>query len=471
MADAVVIGAGVGGMTTALLLARDGHRVRVLERDPAPPPADPDEAWAEWERRGVNQFRLPHFLLSKWRQVAERELPELVAALEARGARRLNMLTELPNERIGGVRPEDAVFDTVTARRPVIEAALDAVASSTDGLTIHRGVAVTGLVTGPSVVTGVPHVIGVATADGERITADLVVDTGGRRSALPAWLAAIGARPTIEEAEDCGFVYYGRHYRAVNGHVPQVVGPPLQDYESVSILTLPSDNATWSVTFVTSARDKELRGLRHADRFEAAVARYPMVAHWLDGVPISGVDVMAKIEDRYRRLVVEGEPVATGVVAVADAWACTNPSLGRGASFALLHAVALRDLLREVPAEEPGKVVERWDETTEANLTPLYRDTLGYDQYRLAEIESLARGEAHDDSDPVAAIRRALRIATPHDPEIIRARFRIGMFLGSPSEVLAEPGLLERVIQVAEGRPEWPFPGPTRADLVATARG
>ena len=47
---------------------------------------------------------------------------------------------------------------------------------------------------------------------------------------------------------------------------------------------------------------------------------------------------MAKIEDRYHRFVVDGEPVATGVVAVGDAWACTNPSLGRGATLALVHA-------------------------------------------------------------------------------------------------------------------------------------
>ena len=83
----------------------------------------------------------------------------------------------------------------------------------------------------------------------------------------------------------------------------------------------------------TSSRDKALRGLREPARWHAALARYPLAAHWADGEPITGVDVMAGIEDRYRRLVVDGEPVATGVVAVGDAWACTNPSVGRGASI------------------------------------------------------------------------------------------------------------------------------------------
>ncbi len=75
---------------------------------------------------------------------------------------------------------------------------------------------------------------------------------------------------------------------------------------------------------------------------------YPLSAHWCDAEPTSDIDVIAKIEDRRRRLVVDGHPVATGVVGVADAVACTDPSLGRGASIGLLHVCCLRDVLREV---------------------------------------------------------------------------------------------------------------------------
>src|SRR5674536_317327 len=64
MARIVVIGAGVVGLGAAMLLAGDGHQVVVLERDPAPPPNDPAEAWRHWQRPGVNQFRLPHGFLA-----------------------------------------------------------------------------------------------------------------------------------------------------------------------------------------------------------------------------------------------------------------------------------------------------------------------------------------------------------------------------------------------------------------------
>ena len=255
----------------------------------------------------------------------------------------------------GGWRDGDESYEWLTARRPVLEAVFAAQAETAKGVEVRRGTAVTGLLTGASAIPGVPHVAGVRTKAGEAIPAELVVDMSGRRSALPDWLAAIGARRPPQELEDCGCVYYGRHFESADGSVPPLLGPPQIHWGTITSLTLPADNGTWSVGLVTSSKDTALRPLREIDRWQTVVRGLPLVAHWLDGSPIDeGVRVIARLEDRYRGFVVDGMPVATGVVAVADSWACSNPANGRGASIGMLHALTLRDRLRLVGLDAPA---------------------------------------------------------------------------------------------------------------------
>lgn len=139
---------------------------------------------------------------------------------------------------------------------------------------------------------------------------------------------------------------------------------------AVSIITLPCDNATWTVAFIGSSRDHALGALRDPAHWDAALVRYPLAAAWRDGEPITGIEVLAGLEDRHHSY------SATGVVAVGDAAFCTNPSLGRGASIGLVHARTLRDLLRETGTDEPDKLVRRFAERSAATVEPLYRATL-----------------------------------------------------------------------------------------------
>ena len=467
MATILVLGAGMNGLSLAMLLAKDGHDVTVLERDANEPVDDPEEAWNGWERRGVGQFRMLHFMLPRWRSEIEAELPEVLIELEGRGGLRINALTCLPDELTGGFRPGDERFDTVTARRPVLEGAVAAVARRTPGVEVRRGVAVSGLSTNDHGQPGMPQVTGVVTEHDGTIAADLVVDAGGRRSALPAWLEAIDARQPTEERDHSGFVYYGRHFRSPDGSVPPCKNKILAHHDSLSILTLPADNGTWGVGFVASARDKELRSLRDTATWERALAEYPMAAHWMDGEPISdGVAMMAAIEDRYRSYVVDGDPVVTGVVAVGDSWSCTNPSLGRGTSIGILHAKALRDVLREIDTADHEQLVRRFDELTRNEIEPWYRRTLTFDRHRLAEIEADIAGHPYETDDPVWQITKAWTKASIVDSEVNRAYVPLLALYSLPEEELAAPGLLDRIIAASAGLPQYPDPGPDRAALL-----
>jgi 2-polyprenyl-6-methoxyphenol hydroxylase-like FAD-dependent oxidoreductase len=465
--DVLVVGAGVGGLTTAALLAGDGHDVTVVERDPSPPPASAEEAWAAWDRKGVNQFRMLHWFQPRFREVLERELPGMAAALDDAGAARHALLDGVPDEITGGAQPGDERLVALTGRRPVIERGL-VLGAARAGIDVQRGRGIAGLLVDGA--TDAPHVTGVAFEDGTEQRADLVVDASGRRSALPRWLTDVGARPPAEEVEDCGFVYYGRHFRSGDGSTPPAFGPLLQEYGSISVLTLPADDGTWGVGVVTSARDRELRGLADVDAWSAVVHACPLVAHWIDAEPIDDrVAVMAKIEDRHRTFVLDGTPVATGVLAVADAWACTNPSVGRGATIGLLHAVALRDLLRKDADADPATLARDWHDATTEVVEPWFRATLAFDRHRLDEIHAALAGTTHETDDPGWELTKAMAAGAAKDPAVLRAFLRIAGVLDTPDDVLAEPGLFERVVAAGgDWRHEQP-PAPDRATLVALA--
>jgi flavin-dependent dehydrogenase len=468
----VIDGAGVVGLGAALLLCGDGHEVTVLERDAEAPPAGADEIWDSWQRKGVNQFRLPHFFLARYRGLLDSELPELKNALAAAGAVRLNPVLNAPEELRGAAREEDSAFECISGRRCVVEATVASVANRAPHLEIRRGTAVAGLVTGPSAHDSVPHIAGVRLATGEEITADLVVDMTGRRSPLPQWLAEIGARPPRDELDDSGFVYYGRHLRSADGSIPPALGGLLMHLGTITTLTLPADNGTWSVTLVTSAKDKALRLLRDPAIWERTVRSLPLVAHWLDGQPIDDrVMVMAGIEDRHRNLMVDGAPVATGVAAVGDAWACSNPTVGRGASIGMLQATLLRDTIAGTGLDDPWEFARSFHHATAETVEPWFRDTLAGDRHRLAEIDALIDGDEYRPRDPGWEIGQAMASAAFKDPDCLRGFVAIAMLLSRAADITGRPGLPEKITALGGGWRDEPIPAPSRAELLSIVTG
>lgn len=106
---------------------------------------------------------------------------------------------------------------------------------------------------------------------------------------------------------------------------------------------------------------------------------------------IGRVVAMAGIVDRYRRFVVDGAPVATGFAAVGDAWACTNPSAGRGLSVGIVHAQLLRRTVRS-HLDDPARFARVWDEDTERVVAPFHRNQVVADRARFAEMSALREG-------------------------------------------------------------------------------
>jgi 2-polyprenyl-6-methoxyphenol hydroxylase-like FAD-dependent oxidoreductase len=297
-----------------------------------------------------------------------------------------------------------------------------------------------------------------------------VIDASGRQSRSPEWLIALGARPPYEAQEDSGFAYYTRYFR---GTPPQRRGPALTPLGSISLLTLPGDNDTWSVTVFTASGDQALKNLRYDEKWTSVVRACPLHAHWLDGQPITGVLAISGVVDRYRRFVVDGSPVATGFVAVADAWACTNPSAGRGLTVGFLHAARLRDALRET-CSSPRTLVEAFHAKTEADITPWYDAQIAVDRPRFAEMEAF-----RDQREPPAPIGqlsrdiRSLLSAMPTNPDLFRAGLEYIGTITPVQEILQRPSVGEAMHAARErmkSAPPVQMPGPDRSQLLELVR-
>ena len=171
---------------------------------------------------------------------------------------------------------------------------------------------------------------------------------------------------------------------------------------------------------------------------------------------------MAGVLDRYRRFVFDGEPIVTGFAAVGDAWACTNPSAGRGLSVGAVHAQQLRWTVRDA-LDDPAAFAELWDERTEQLVGPFYRNQIAADRFRIAEMRACRDGvEPPQNDSPIAR----LVAAAPYDPDLFRGLIETVVCVALPQEVLQRPGVQEKLEELAEVE-VTPTPGPDRKHLLA----
>src|SRR5665213_611028 len=90
MSKVIVVGGGPTGLATAMLLAKRGVEVVVLDRE-APAPMEVDDLWENWERRSVAQFHQVHYLQPAAHAQLAAHLPEVLEHMATAGVEEFNV--------------------------------------------------------------------------------------------------------------------------------------------------------------------------------------------------------------------------------------------------------------------------------------------------------------------------------------------------------------------------------------------
>jgi 2-polyprenyl-6-methoxyphenol hydroxylase-like FAD-dependent oxidoreductase len=458
----VVVGGGVGGLGSALALARAGHRVTLLERDALPVLSGADEAFRS-ERRGAPQSHQTHGFLARLQVLLRDRFPDVLDDLLGVGCTTMSSTAAL-----GEPQPGDEDLVVLIVRRTTLDWVLRRAVTAQPGVTIRTGEGVAGLVADPAPHAGAPPTVtGVRLDSGEVLDADLVVVAGGRRSPLPAWLAAVGVT-VPEEVVGSGLMYFTRWYRFPDG--PQSLSDPKLggDLGFVKFLGVPGDGDTLSVTLAVPTRDAELRAaLGSPDRFDLACRLLPGPdGFFADGPrpPLSGVQPMGGLLNRIRRFVdTDGRPLVLGVHAVGDAHTCTNPLYGRGCTLAMVQAVLLADALADHP-DDPVAVSAAYEAACAREVEPWYHSALELDR-----AGADPAGPAGMAESPQGRAMAAVFVAAATDPVIGRAMVRFWNLLATPAEMTADAEVMARMAEVMAHPELYPLPareGPTREALL-----
>jgi len=461
-----------------LALARRGHTVTVFERDDTPMPGSADEAF-DWDRRGAPQVRHSHAFLARLVGLLKTDYADIYQQLLDEGATEMRFGDDLPATMVGfEPEPADAELNMLACRRTTFEWVLRRAALEDGRVEFRTGVAVSGLSAEPGTT---PHVTGVRLADGSEADSDLVVVAAGRRSALPEWLARLGCVTTGDEIDDTGIVYFSRFYRLLDGAgYPPRTGPIGGDLGYLKYGVFVGDNRTFSVTLATPTGDQELRKrLMDPDTFDSCARQLVATAPWLDGraVPITAsVHAMAGLVNLWRPYVVDGRPLATGLVPIGDAVLCTNPLYGRGCATAFWGAHLMVAAIDAHP-DDPEAMVLAYDAALRAEIHPWYRAGVEQDAEARRVAAALLAGEDPDGdtSDERrfmrAVFRDGLLPAIRRDPVVLRAFFRSLNLLTAPDAMIKDSDVGARVLAVwqdRDNRPPEPALGPKlRADLLA----
>ena len=327
----LIVGSGPTGLILGAALARRGHQVTSVDRDPGP-------TTGAWVRRGVMQFEHAHGFR-----------PQVAETLQAQWPQALTRWQELGAQLVDAPGPAgDPQLLGVLSRRSTFERALRAAAAEQPGLTLR-----TGHVDGLELERG--RVIG-ARVDGRRVEADLVVDASGRTGRLSSSTAPgpprgrRRLRPGVRRP----------HLPAAPRSAAGPDGEPDRlrcRLRRLPVPGLPARGRPLLGGIIRPTADAALKALRFQAAFEAACRAIPALAEWIDPArahPTSAVLVGGALRNVYRR-----QPGTPGLVASVTAWRPRPRPVGVGSPWPACRSSPCSPLRRRGRPGHRGWTVRR----------------------------------------------------------------------------------------------------------------
>jgi 2-polyprenyl-6-methoxyphenol hydroxylase-like FAD-dependent oxidoreductase len=432
---AIVIGASLAGLLTARVLSQSFTRVTLLERDPVF--AGPEA------RKGQPQTRHLHGLLATGLQVMARYFPDLPEALRTGGAMAGDFAESMRWYSHGGYRKTFQMgVNATTMSRPFLEALIRQRVLALPNVTLLDNASVKSLLASPDrqTITGVVLEQRNAgrTTD---LSADLIVDAGGRGSRSPQWLVELGfdPPPTTEVKVDVGYAtrLYRRDPADPRGQQWTLVTPDApRETRFGGMFAVEGD--LWIVSVGGWGGDHaptDAAGFLNYVRALPAPDIYDVIARAEPLSEITPYKFPLSLRRHYEKL----RRFPLGYLVLGDAIASFNPTYGQGMTSAALQVAELDRLLRS--------------RTTLAGLAPAFfrRAARVVDiPWQLAVGEDFRFPTTHGQKPAgidflnryVARVHRA----TLHD-EVVGLAFLKVMNLMAPPASLFHPRLLWRALR------------------------
>ena len=437
--QAVVVGAGMGGLAAAGALADYFERVIVLERDALPM----DAAY----RPGTPQGRHVHVLLRGGQRALESLFPGFSAALEDAAAVPVRVAIDVRFESPGydPFPQRDFGWNVYSMSRLLAEYVVRQQLTKRANVKLRERCRVDAIVTTGADDAATVSGVRLAERDGEAeiLPAELVVDTSSRGALTLAMLQSAG-RPIPAESKIGVDIAYATTVFSIPEEPPSdwkgVFTLPTAPDSSRGALMMPIEGDRWILTLAGMHGDAPPGDFDSFVDF-AARLRTPTIYRAIEGAkPLAEVARFA-FPESIRRHFEQLDSFPRGLIPVGDVVCRFNPIYGQGMSVAAQEACVLRSILAaRTAAGDP------FDGLARAFFAAL-QDSIDT-PWATAAVADFAypktRGERPLDIENTLKFGLALNRLAARDADIHRLMLEVRHLL-KPRSVYRDPALVERV--------------------------